>query len=93
MASMDGLHRIGVFGSSEPASGLEKCSTMSKTSAVAAGSHGEEESLGGLRVSKHIMPSKQPSNPSLPSTLAAWTLSAFVKICFMIARTQASDYG
>ena len=35
----------------------------------------------GLRVSKHIIPSKQSSNPSLLSALTAWTLSAFVKIC------------
>jgi len=34
----------------------------------------------GLRVSKHMIPSKQSSNPSLLSALAAWTLSAFVKI-------------
>ncbi len=34
----------------------------------------------GFRVSKQIIPSKQSSNPSLLSTLAAWTLSAFVKI-------------
>ena len=34
----------------------------------------------GLRVSKQIIPSKQSSNPSLLSTLTAWTLSAFVKI-------------
>jgi len=33
-----------------------------------------------FRVSKHIIPSKQSSNPSLLSTLAAWALSAFVKI-------------
>lgn len=35
----------------------------------------------GLRVSKHMIPSKQPSNPSLLRTLVAWILSAFVKIC------------
>jgi hypothetical protein len=34
----------------------------------------------GLSVSKHIIPSKQSSNPSLLSALIAWTLSAFVKI-------------
>ena len=34
----------------------------------------------GLRVSKHMIPSKQSSNPSLLSAFAAWTLSAFVKI-------------
>ena len=36
----------------------------------------------GLRVSKHMIPSKQSSNPSLLSALAACTLSAFVKIYF-----------
>ena len=34
----------------------------------------------GLRVSKHMIPSKQSSNPSLLSALTAWTLSEFVKI-------------
>lgn len=34
----------------------------------------------GLRVSKHMIPSKQSSNPSLLRALAAWILSAFVNI-------------
>lgn len=34
----------------------------------------------GFSVSKHMMPSKQFSRPSLLRTLAAWALSAFVKI-------------
>ncbi|KAF4381222.1 hypothetical protein G4B88_015488 [Cannabis sativa] len=33
-----------------------------------------------IHVSKHIIPSKQSSNPSLFSALATWTLSAFVNI-------------
>lgn len=35
---------------------------------------------GGLRVSKHMMPSKQSSTPNLLRTRVAWALSAFVKI-------------
>ena len=40
----------------------------------------------GFRVSKQMIPSKQSSNPSLLRALAAWTLSAFVKIYFNKAR-------
>ena len=66
---------------------------MSKTSAVAGASDDKDRSVGGFRVSKHIIPSKQSSNPSLLSTLAAWTLSAFVKIYFTVPKIHASDYS
>ena len=36
----------------------------------------------GFSVSKHNIPSKQSSNPSLLRAFRAWTLSALVKICY-----------
>ena len=78
MASSHGLQRIGDLGSSILASGWDKYPRMSKISV----SSEDGEFSGGFNVSKHMIPSKQSSNPSLLRTLAAWILSPFVNICF-----------
>ena len=97
MADSCGLQTIGVLGNVAPGLGCAKCPIMSKisrllgASVVAAAdpknsmSSSSSETVFlwvGLRVSKQIIPSKQSSNPSLLRALAAWTLSAFVKIYF-----------
>lgn len=79
MAFADGLQSIGISGSSAPVLGWEKWSTMSNISAVLSCS---EEDDGGFSVSKHIIPWKQSSIPSLWSTFLACTLSPLVNICF-----------
>ena len=85
MASGDGLHSTGVLGSATPASGRAKWSTMSKTSLEVSV---PREEVGGFRVSKHMSPSKQSSNPSFFSTLAACALSAFVNTYFAGERSM-----
>lgn len=80
MASIDGLQRTGVFGSSTLGLGSEKCPTISKILGSLPASH--EGAEDGFRVSKHMIPSKQSSNPSLLRALDAWTLSPFVNICY-----------
>lgn len=84
MASTDGLQRTGVLGNSTPGSGREKCPTISNILWVSLlFSVGQK---GWLRVSKHIIPSKQSSNPSLFSALMACSLSPLVKICHILWR-------
>ena len=95
MANSDGLQIIGVFGKTTRLGlGWAKWFMMSKIWVLLAlllvlleptnsMSSSSSETLFlwiGLSVSKHIIPSKQSSNPSLLSALTAWTLSAFVKI-------------
>ena len=96
MANSDGLQIIGVFGKiTRLGLGWAKWFMMSKIWVLLAllllvlveptnsMSSSSSETLFlwiGLSVSKHIIPSKQSSNPSLLSALTAWTLSAFVKI-------------
>lgn len=96
MADSDGLQTIGVFGKTSTFGlGLAKWSMMSKiwmfvaplllvlvepTNSMSSSSSEIMLLWIGLSVSKHMIPSKQSSNPSLLSALTAWTLSAFVKI-------------
>lgn len=98
MATSEGLQTIGVFGNTDPALGWAKCPIMSKISeplvaaaledtAEPTNSMSSSSSDGvllwtGFSVSKHNMPSKQSSNPSLRRAFRAWTLSALVKICY-----------
>lgn len=90
MASTDGLQRTGVLGNSTPGSGREKCPTISNIFWVSLlFSVGEK---GWLRVSKHIIPSKQSSNPSLFSAFLACSLSPLVKICHIIWRKMDVNY-
>jgi len=95
MACSDGLQITGVVGRSAVGSGWAKCCMMSKICEHFRAVFGVESvsfepffssssytlpfSMG-FRLSKHIIPSKQSSNPSLFSALIVWTLSEFVKI-------------
>lgn len=53
---------------------------LNPTNSMSSSSSETELSWVGFKVSKHIIPSKQSSKPSLLSALTAWTLSAFVNI-------------
>jgi hypothetical protein len=77
IASMDGLHRIGDFGSSTPGTGSARYFIISKISPPFAGGTGADDA--GFSVSKHRTPSKQSSIPSLFRALEVWILSPFVK--------------
>lgn len=92
-ASSNGLQATGVFGSTKLAlvwliySLMSKASVLEMVLGLVSPNSVSSSSIGTtfplsveFRVSKHIIPSKQSSNPSLLSTLAAWALSAFVKI-------------
>lgn len=80
-ASSNGLQTTGDFGSAISASASEAAlySLISKT-AFSSFLGRSFPLLGLFKVSKHITPSKQSSKPSLSRTLAAWFLSALVKI-------------
>lgn len=90
-ASSNGLQSIGVLGSIEPISdwhGLSKFSLPNWTSFLS--SNLQLVLSLGLRVSKHIILSKQSSNPSFLRVFDTWALSAFEKICkqkFQVLRT------
>lgn len=86
--SSNGLHRTGDLGSAIPALGAEQYSLISKT-ALSSSSTLSYPLLVVFKVSKHKTSSKQSSNPSLLRTLAAWALSALVKIW---TRTRSNHY-
>lgn len=108
MANSDGLHAMGVFGNATKLGfGWAKWPIMSKiwgplalvvveaadsTNAMSSSSSETLFLWVGFRVSKHIIPSKQSSNPSLLRTLTAWTLSAFVKICIYFPHTRCTNH-
>ena len=84
--SSNGLQITGVLGSTELSLGSliysfvpEIILDLGTPNSVSSSSTGTFSLLVGFRVSKHIILSKQSSNPSLLSTLAVWALSEFVK--------------
>ena len=85
--SSNGLQITSVLGSTELSLGwliysfvLEMVFSLVSPNFVSSSSRGAFTLLVGFRVSKHIIPSKQSSNPSLLRALAVWALSAFEKI-------------
>lgn len=76
----DGLQRTGVTGSGGGVSSISLFVEVLESDSEPSSE--EVSKLEELRLSKHMMLSKQPSKPSLLRTLATWTSSAFEKIYF-----------
>ena len=88
MDSRDGLHRIPLRGGSGDPASLAASVVASSAFFCSSASC----SVGGFRVSKQMMPSKQSSSPSFSRTLAAWALSELVKICSGISSFRLGNY-